>query len=155
MGARGPRTRPLPQHSHPRRIRQGDRQPAPPDDVRTDRSIAARDALEARFAGRILPLENAIVRRWGALSGRVKRETGRPSPVNDALLAATAIEADLYLVTRNSKDFSHTGAAVFDPWRDDLAQFSISQQRWVFSSAPAALRDALSVRARPQLLHRK
>jgi hypothetical protein len=39
------------------------------------------------------------------------------------LLAATAIEADLYLVSRNTKDLRHSGAAIFDPWRDDIAKF--------------------------------
>jgi len=72
------------------------------DDPNVQRYIAARDALEARFAARILSLSDPIVRRWGAISGRVKRETGHPPPVIDTLLAATAIEADLYLVSRNT-----------------------------------------------------
>lgn len=97
----------------------------PADHGDAARYSAARDALEARFAGRILSLEDPIVRRWGAISGRVKRGTGHPPPVIDTLLAATAIEADLYLVSRNSKDLSNSGAAVFDPWRDDLAQFPL------------------------------
>ena len=36
------------------------------DDPNVERYIAARDALEARFAGRILSLSDSIVRRWGA-----------------------------------------------------------------------------------------
>ena len=32
--------------------------------------------------------------------------------VVDTLLAATAIEADLYLVSRNVRDLNHSGAAV-------------------------------------------
>ena len=97
----------------------------PGDDPRVARYAVARDALEARFAGRILSLENPIVRRWGAISGRIKRLTGHSPPVVDTLLAATAIEAKLYLVSRNIKDFSHSGAIVFDPWRDDPNKFSI------------------------------
>ena len=50
-------------------------------------------------------------------------ETGHPPPVIDTLLAATAIEADLYLVSRNTKDLQHCGAAVFDPWRDESPRF--------------------------------
>lgn len=95
------------------------------DDGDVVRYVAARDALEARFAGRILSLEDRIVRRWGAISGRVKRETGHPPPVIDTLLAATAIETDLYLVSRNGKDLSNNGATIFDPWRDDPAQFPL------------------------------
>ena len=99
------------------------------DDTNVDRFIAARDALENRFAGRILSLSDSAVRRWGAISGRVKRETGHPPPVIDTLLAATAIEADLYLVSRNTKDLQHSGAAVFDPWRDDIGAFPLRPPR--------------------------
>jgi predicted nucleic acid-binding protein len=60
-----------------------------------------------------------VVLRWGAISGRVRRETGHPPPVIDTLLAATALEHDLYLVTRNVADVQHSGAALFNPWKDD------------------------------------
>jgi toxin FitB len=99
------------------------------DDPNVQRYIAARDALEAHFAGRILSLNDAVVRRWGTVSGRVKRETGHPPPVIDTLLAATAIEADLYLVSRNTKDIRSSGAAVFDPWRDDISGFPLRPPR--------------------------
>jgi predicted nucleic acid-binding protein len=99
------------------------------DDRNVQRYAAARDALEARFVGRILSLSDPIIRRWGAISGRVKRETGHPPPVIDTLFAATAIEADLYLVSRNAKDLQHSGAAVFDPWRDDIAAFLLRSTR--------------------------
>lgn len=89
------------------------------------RYAANLDAIEARFAGRVLPLDNAIVRRWGALSGRIKRETGHPPPVIDTLLAATALESGLYLVTRNTRDVRHTGVTAFDPWTDDPADFPL------------------------------
>jgi predicted nucleic acid-binding protein len=89
------------------------------------RHAVNRDAIEARFRGRILPLSEAIVRRWGALAGRIKRDTGHPPSVIDTLLAATAIEAGLYLVTRNTRDVRHTGAAVLNPWEDDAAAFPL------------------------------
>lgn len=93
------------------------------------RFAANRDAIENRFAGRVLPLSNAVVRRWGAIAGRIRRDTGRPPPVIDTLLAATATEAQLYLVTRNAKDVAHTGAAVFNPWADDVADFPLMAGR--------------------------
>ena len=99
------------------------------DDPNVARYTAARDALEARFTGRILSLSDAVVRRWGTISGRVKRETGHPPPVIDTMLAATAIEADLYLASRNTKDLQHSGAAIFDPWRDDVAAFPLRVPR--------------------------
>lgn len=84
-----------------------------------------RDAIETRFGSRILPVSNAIMRRWGALAGRIKRETKHPPAVIDTLLAATAIETGLYLVTRNTKDVIRTGAAIFNPWEDDPSQFAL------------------------------
>lgn len=86
---------------------------------------AALDALEARFAGRLLSVSDAVVRRWGAIGGAVKRATGHSPPVIDTMLAATAIEHDLYLVTRNVRDVQHSGAAVFNPWTDDPAAFRL------------------------------
>jgi predicted nucleic acid-binding protein len=88
---------------------------------------ARRDALEARFDGRVLSLGNAIVRRWGAIAGRVKRDTGHPPTVVDTLLAATAIEHQLYLATRNIKDVKASGAAVFNPWEDDPDAFPLTR----------------------------
>jgi predicted nucleic acid-binding protein len=41
---------------------------------------------------------------------------GTPSPVVDGLLAATALEHDLTLVTRNAKDFSGSGVVLINPW---------------------------------------
>ncbi|MGO4437679.1 type II toxin-antitoxin system VapC family toxin [Rhizobium sp. RAF56] len=100
----------------------------PPDDRNRYRYAAARDALEERFFGRVLPLDNACVRRWGKISGRVKQSTSHAPSVIDTMLAATAVEHDLYLVTRNVKDVRSSGAAVFDPWRDDPGDFPVSRR---------------------------
>ncbi len=85
------------------------------DPART-RCITARDALETRFITRLLPVSDAVVRRWGMLAGRIHRDTGHSPPVVDTLLAASALEADLTLVTRNVNDVTATGARVLNPW---------------------------------------
>jgi len=46
--------------------------------------------------------------------------------VIDTLLAATALEHDLYLVTRNVGDVRASVAQIFDPWTDDPANFPLS-----------------------------
>ena len=89
------------------------------------RYMANRDALEDRFKGRVISVSDRIVRHWGEISGRVKRESGQTPPVIDTLLAAAAIEHELYLVTRNVKDTRGSGAIVFDPWNDDPARFPL------------------------------
>jgi hypothetical protein len=45
--------------------------------------------------------------------------------VIDTLLAATAIEHTLYLATRNVADVVSSGAAVFNPWKDDPARLPL------------------------------
>lgn len=97
----------------------------PDGDPRRPVYMTTRDSLAARFAARLLPVSDAIVRRWGAISGTVRRDTGHPPPVIDTLLAATALDHDLYLVTRNVRDVRHSGAAVFNPWDDDHSAFAV------------------------------
>ena len=91
----------------------------PPDSPLRSVIAAGIAALEVRFAGRILTLTDRIVRRWGALSGAVKRQTGHAPPVIDTMFAATAIEHDLCLVTRNVRDVQHSGATYLNPWERD------------------------------------
>ena len=97
-----------------------------PDDPARPRFIAARDRLAARFAARTLSVSDPVVRRWGVISGTTQRLAGRAPPVIDTLFAATAIEHDLYLATRNVADVRGSGAAIFDPWTDDPAAFPLS-----------------------------
>jgi predicted nucleic acid-binding protein len=97
----------------------------PDGDPRRPVYMTTRDSLAARFAGRLLSVSDAIVRRWGTISGTVRRDTGHPPPVIDTLLAATALDHDLYLATRNVRDVRCSGAAVFNPWEDDPAAFSV------------------------------
>lgn len=97
----------------------------PPGDKRLPRLQRAVAALEARFAGRVLSVSDQIVLRWGAISGEVKRLSGHSPQVIDTLLAATAIEHDLYLATRNVVHVANSGAVVFNPWKDDPEQFPV------------------------------
>ena len=98
----------------------------PDDHPNRPRFIAMRDGLAARFAGRILSVGDAVVRRWGVISGTAKRVTGHSPPVIDTLFAATALEHDLYLVTRNIADVRASGAQIFNPWTDDASKFPLS-----------------------------
>ena len=97
-----------------------------PDHPGRSRYISARDALESRFAGRILPVDDIIVRRWDEISGTVKRQTGQAPAVIDTFMAATALEHTLFLATRNIRDVQNSGAAIFNPWLDDPVQFHLT-----------------------------
>jgi len=41
---------------------------------------------------------------------------GRPVPTVDGLLAATALQHDLVLVTRNVRDYTGLGVRLLNPW---------------------------------------
>jgi predicted nucleic acid-binding protein len=69
--------------------------------------------LHARFSGRILPIDIAAADRWGLLTANAK---ANPISAIDALLAATAIQHDLTLVSRNVGDFAHVPVQVLNPW---------------------------------------
>lgn len=44
----------------------------------------------------------------------------------DTLLTATALEHELFLAIRNTRDVLHSGAAIFNPWDDDPVQFPLA-----------------------------
>jgi len=71
--------------------------------------------LEPFDAANILPVTKAIAERWAALSARAQLKGTQPSVI-DGLVAATALEHDLTLVTRNVKDFEQLGLALLNPW---------------------------------------
>jgi toxin FitB len=73
-------------------------------------------AIRVASEERILGVDDAIATEWGRMLARGENQ-GRPLPVIDALLAATAIVHGLTVVTRNSSDIARTGAALLDPWR--------------------------------------
>jgi toxin FitB len=66
--------------------------------------------VETDMAGRILPVTTPIADRWGCLNAP------DPLPVIDSLLAATALEHDLILVTRNVDDVKRTGVKLLNPF---------------------------------------
>jgi predicted nucleic acid-binding protein len=67
------------------------------------------------FAGRILPVTEAIAERWGHLSATAKQR-GIAVAVVDGVIAATALEHGLTLVTRNVRDFATLGVVLLNPW---------------------------------------
>jgi hypothetical protein len=66
--------------------------------------------IELGFADRILPVTMPVASTWG------RQQYARPLPVVDALIAATARVNGMTIVTRNVKDFEHSGVEVLDPF---------------------------------------
>jgi predicted nucleic acid-binding protein len=66
--------------------------------------------VQPAFAGRVLPIDDAVALRCARLHV--------PDPRNerDALIAATALVHGMTVVTRNAGDFAPTGVPLIDPW---------------------------------------
>lgn len=73
------------------------------------------DTLRPWFNGRILPVTERIAERWGVLAGECQRK-GKGLAMADGLIAATALEHDITVVTRNVRDFADLGVGVLNPW---------------------------------------
>ena len=67
------------------------------------------DHVVGLYGERILSIDTPTARRWGRLSGVMGHED------RDLLIAATAMEHGLTVVTRNVRHFEPTGVPVLDP----------------------------------------
>ncbi len=76
-----------------------------------------RQDLAARFRDRLLAIDANVAARWGAMAG-ASESRGQPLPVIDSLIAATSLQHDLVVVTRNTLDLERCGARCIDPWTD-------------------------------------
>jgi len=84
------------------------------DRRRSQKLTAWLGKLEQRFAGRILPLDAAVLHTWAQIAAHAE-STGHPLPVLDALIMATAQCHGLTVVTRNIQDFAPY-PQIFNPW---------------------------------------
>ena len=80
-------------------------------DKRADRRLSEWLAtITTEYGDRIIPITTEVCERWAMLN------VPDPMPVIDGLLAATALERDLTLVTRNTADVERTGVALVSPF---------------------------------------
>lgn len=68
------------------------------------------DTILQRYQQRILPLSISIAQRWGRLSA----ELGHNSA--DLMIAATALEHNLIVATRNTRHFEPTQVGLINPY---------------------------------------
>jgi len=79
-----------------------------------------RTQLEQWFAAiaqtvNCLPWDAAISRRWAELVVDLRRK-GDAMPLLDGMIAATALQHNLTVATRNRRDFGKAGVKVVDPF---------------------------------------
>ena len=65
-----------------------------------------------------LPWDDAVSRRWARLVVHLKKK-GQTMPILDAMIAASALQHGLTVVTRNVRDFKRAGVRVVDPFADE------------------------------------
>jgi hypothetical protein len=67
------------------------------------------------FAGRVLGMDEAVLLRWRLLVEQGRR-VGHTYSQPDLLIAATALQYELTVATRDLSGFSRTGVKLVDPW---------------------------------------
>jgi predicted nucleic acid-binding protein len=87
----------------------------PPSRRRTSLRKWAREELTGRFEGRLLSIGPAVAQRWGQVTGASEKH-GKPLPVIDSLIAATASAHGLVVATRNVADFERCQVECVNPW---------------------------------------
>ena len=68
------------------------------------------DRVLSLYGERVLPFDLQIARRWGRLSAALGNDSA------DLMIAATALEHGLTVVTRSVSDFEPTGVETFNPF---------------------------------------
>lgn len=78
------------------------------------------NTIEIKFYLRVLPINDNVLNRWAKISAQAELK-GKKLAIMDSLIAATALEFNLGLVTRNIDDFEYTGIQLLNPWEQNHA----------------------------------
>ena len=72
-------------------------------------------SIEATFFSRILPITETILNDWSEITADAELQ-GKKLAVMDSLIATTAYQHKLVLVTRNVEDFKMTPVQILNPF---------------------------------------
>lgn len=88
-----------------------------PDSRRkNDLFVWLNEGVIRRFGQRILVLDTQTMLVWGGLRARTNK-MGAKMALFDSLIAATALQNNLIIATRNSADFVASGVQLINPWK--------------------------------------
>ena len=71
--------------------------------------------IKAQYRSRLLPVDLAVAETYGQIQGN-SMKIGKPLPVQDCWIAATAIAYSKAVVTRDAATLSVTNVAIVNPW---------------------------------------
>jgi predicted nucleic acid-binding protein len=91
-------------------IRRGAIQARKSDPTFAEKIDAWLNTTVASFSDRILPINVAVARHWGTLQASVGHGG------EDIMIAATALDRGLTVVTRNVRDFASLGVKIENPF---------------------------------------
>ncbi len=86
-----------------------------PKSKRRSELAAWLQQLDIGFEDRILAFDQRIAEAWAQMTVQAEAR-GKSLSAFDSLIAATAHAHDCQLVTRNVRDYAHTGIAIVNPW---------------------------------------
>jgi toxin FitB len=72
------------------------------------------------FAERVLPVSEDVIFKWRLLVEE-GRTAGHTFSQPDLFIAATALHHGLTIVSRDTRDYARTRAAVFNPWVESIS----------------------------------
>jgi predicted nucleic acid-binding protein len=87
----------------------------PPSRKRSELEQWLNTGLNGWFGNNLLPITKVISNRWGALDAQMQQKGRRLGNI-DGLIAATALEHGLTVITRNTRHFEDLGVTLLDPW---------------------------------------
>lgn len=73
------------------------------------------ETIEENYAANILDFEGATARVWGQLTALAQKQ-GKTLSFMDSMIAATAIQHQTSVVTRNIADFQYCNVPLINPW---------------------------------------
>lgn len=84
---------------------------------RGDELQAWLSRLVEALHGRVLGFNVAVAHVWADLQRRLD-EVGRPMPIEDSYIAATALRYGLTIATGNERHFRRPGLKLFNPFKE-------------------------------------
>ena len=86
-----------------------------PDGQRKQALLKWFTNIEYEYSERLLPINAETAAIWRKITAKAQQE-GYAIHASDGLIAATALQHGLHLMTRNVKDFEPTHVMLINPW---------------------------------------